>query len=262
MRLRPVQQCIYWLLCFCNVSLNKTNSLPPQSSFIHNLWKWDFMFHTNGISVTSIILQMKSISPPALPILITAGFPIWSINGVEHPEPDLKLENSGHTATSNPTVITFMQTQGTLRHNMGLKIGICVHCFWRQNWSWKLFCAICRECLRERGRQRRGVPSAPAYKCRSLWASTMWRLPGWWLICIPDSHDFAGGEQWSLSAKDHGSRRSSSNLFWVWKFPNFRDETNLSRRAEGLSSWCFSISLHVFLSPIFGSLNSIMPFCH
>lgn len=70
------------------------------------------MFHTNGISVTSIILQMKSISPPALPILITAGFPIWSINGVEHPEPDLKLENSGHSTTSNPTVITFMQTQG------------------------------------------------------------------------------------------------------------------------------------------------------
>ena len=87
------------------------------------------MFHTNGISVTSIILQMKSISPPALPILITAGFPIWSINGVEHPEPDLKLENSGHTTTSNPTVITFMQTQGPSLAQYGLKIGICVHCF-------------------------------------------------------------------------------------------------------------------------------------
>ena len=79
------------------------------------------MFHTNSISVTSIILQMKSISPPALPILITAGFPIWSINGVEHPEPDLKLENSGHTTTSNPTVITFMQTQGPSPTQCGLK---------------------------------------------------------------------------------------------------------------------------------------------
>lgn len=116
------------------------------------------MFHTNGISVTSIILQMKSISPPALPILITAGFPIWSINGVEHPEPDLKLENSGHTTTSNPTVITFMQTQGPPPTQYGLKIGICVHCFWRQNWSWKLFCAICRECLREaRSAERAGI---------------------------------------------------------------------------------------------------------
>lgn len=64
---------------------------------------------------------MKSISPPALPILITAGFPIWSINGVEHPEPDLKLENSGHTTTSNPTVITFMQTQGPVPTQYGLK---------------------------------------------------------------------------------------------------------------------------------------------
>lgn len=100
------------------------------------------MFHTNGISVTSIILQMKSISPPALPILITAGFPVWSINGVEHPEPDLKLENSGHTTTSNPTVITFMQTQKPSPTQYGLKIGICVHCFWCWNWSWKLFCAI------------------------------------------------------------------------------------------------------------------------
>lgn len=79
------------------------------------------MFHTNCISVTSIILQMKSISPPALPILITAGFPIWSINGVEHPEPDLKLENSGHTTTSNPTVITFMQTQGPSPTQYGLE---------------------------------------------------------------------------------------------------------------------------------------------
>lgn len=78
------------------------------------------MFHTNGISVTSIILQMKSISPPARPILITAGFPIWSINGVEHPEPDLKLENSGHTTTSNPTVITFMQTRGPSPTQYGL----------------------------------------------------------------------------------------------------------------------------------------------
>lgn len=89
------------------------------------------MFHTNCILVTSIILQMKSISPPALPILITAGFPIWSINGVEHPEPDLKLKNSGHTTTSNPTVITFMQTQGPSPIQYELKIGICVHCFWR-----------------------------------------------------------------------------------------------------------------------------------
>lgn len=72
---------------------------------------------------------MKSISPPALPILITAGFPIWSINGVEHPEPDLKLENSGHTTTTNPTVITFMQTQGPSPAQCGLKIWICVHCF-------------------------------------------------------------------------------------------------------------------------------------
>lgn len=87
------------------------------------------MFHTNCISVTSIILQMKSISPPALPILITAGFPIWSINGVEHPEPDLKLENSGYTTTSNPTVITFMQTQGPSPTQYGLRIEICVHCF-------------------------------------------------------------------------------------------------------------------------------------
>lgn len=87
------------------------------------------MFHTNCISVTSIILQMKSISPPALPILITAGFPIWSINGVEHPEPDLKLENSGYTTTSNPTVITFMQTQGPSPTQYGLRIEIRVHCF-------------------------------------------------------------------------------------------------------------------------------------
>lgn len=87
------------------------------------------MFHTNCISVTSIILQMKSISPPALPILITAGFPIWSINGVEHPEPDLKLENSGYTTTSNPTVITFMQTQGPSPTQYGLRIEIRVYCF-------------------------------------------------------------------------------------------------------------------------------------
>lgn len=87
------------------------------------------MFDTNCISVTSIILQMKSISPPALPILITAGFPIWSINGVEHPEPDLKLENSGYTTTSNPTVITFMQTQGPSPTQYGWRIGIRVHCF-------------------------------------------------------------------------------------------------------------------------------------
>lgn len=82
------------------------------------------MFHTNCISVTSIILQMKSISPPALPILITAGFPIWSFNGVEHPEPDLKLENSGYTTTSNPAVITFMQTQGASPAQDGLRIEI------------------------------------------------------------------------------------------------------------------------------------------
>lgn len=70
---------------------------------------------------------MKSISPPALPILITAGFPIWSINGVEHPEPDLKLENSGHTTTSNPTVITFMQTQGPSPAQYGLEMGfMCI----------------------------------------------------------------------------------------------------------------------------------------
>lgn len=87
------------------------------------------MFHTNCISVTSIILQMKSISPPALPILITAGFPIWSINGVEHPEPDLKLENSGYTTTSNPTVITFMQTQGPSPTQYGLRTEIRAHCF-------------------------------------------------------------------------------------------------------------------------------------
>lgn len=87
------------------------------------------MFHTNCISVTSIILQMKSISPPALPILITAGFPIWSINGVEHPEPDLKLENSGYTTTSNPTVITFMQTQGPSPTQYGLRTEIREHCF-------------------------------------------------------------------------------------------------------------------------------------
>lgn len=72
---------------------------------------------------------MKSISPPALPILITAGFPIWSINGVEHLEPDLKLENSGYTTTSNPTVITFMQTQGPSPTQYGLRIEIRVHCF-------------------------------------------------------------------------------------------------------------------------------------
>lgn len=88
------------------------------------------MFHTNCISVTSIILQMKSISPPALPILITAGFPIWSINGVEHPEPDLKLENSGYNTTSNPTVITFMQTQGPSLTQYGVRMEICVHCCW------------------------------------------------------------------------------------------------------------------------------------
>lgn len=88
------------------------------------------MFHTNCISVTSIILQMKSISPPALPILITAGFPIWSINGVEHPEPDLKLENSGYNTTSNPTVITFMQTQGPSPTQYGVRMEICVHCCW------------------------------------------------------------------------------------------------------------------------------------
>lgn len=88
------------------------------------------MFHTNCISVTSIILQMKSISPPALPILITAGFPIWSINGVEHPEPDLKLENSGYNTTSNPTVITFMQTQGPSPTQYGVRTEICVHCCW------------------------------------------------------------------------------------------------------------------------------------
>lgn len=86
------------------------------------------MFHTNCISVTSIILQMKSISPPALPILITAGFPIWSINGVGHPEPDLKLENSGYNTTSNPTVITFMQTRGPSQHNMG--------------WGWRFVCIV------------------------------------------------------------------------------------------------------------------------
>lgn len=88
------------------------------------------MFHTNCISVTSIILQMKSISPPALPILITAGFPIWSINGVGHPEPDLKLENSGYNTTSNPTVITFMQTRGPLNTIWVEDGDLCALFFW------------------------------------------------------------------------------------------------------------------------------------
>lgn len=107
------------------------------------------MFHTNSILVTSIILQMKSISPPARPILITAGFPIWSINGVEHPEPDLKLENSGHTTTSNPTVITFMQTQGLSAPQYGLnKWDLCA-LFLTAGVDLEIVCCNLPRCLRK-----------------------------------------------------------------------------------------------------------------
>lgn len=128
------------------------------------------MFHTNSISVTSIILQMKSISPPALPILITAGFPIWSINGVEHPEPDLKLENSGHTTTSNPTVITFMQTQGPSATQYGLKKWDLCALFLTLELILKIVWCNLRRCLGK----RRSSDCAP-HKCR-LVSRTMFRL--------------------------------------------------------------------------------------
>ena len=97
------------------------------------------MFHTNSISVTPIILQMKSISPLAPPILITAGFPICGISGLERPDPAVKLGNSGRTATSNPIVITFMQTQGALANTIWFWInGIQAHCFRWWNWSHKI----------------------------------------------------------------------------------------------------------------------------
>lgn len=130
------------------------------------------MFHTNGISVTSIILQMKSISPPALPILITAGFPIWSINGVEHPEPDLKLEISGHSTTSNPTVITFMQTRGPSPAQYGLKIGICVHCFSTLELILKIVWCNLPRCLR-----KLKSSECAAYKCLIV-MSTIYKAQG------------------------------------------------------------------------------------
>lgn len=138
------------------------------------------MFHTNGISVTSIILQMKSISPPARPILITAGFPIWSINGVEHPEPDLKLENSGHTTTSNPTVITFMQTQGPSPTQYGLnKWDLCALFLTLELILKIVWCNLTR------GLRKLKRTACVPYKRVAVMSSV-----SGWLICISDSDDF------------------------------------------------------------------------
>lgn len=138
------------------------------------------MFHANGISVTSIILQMKSISPPARPILITAGFPIWSINGVEHPEPDLKLENSGHTTTSNPTVITFMQTQGPSPTQYGLnKWDLCALFLTLELILKIVWCNLTRSL-----RKLKRTACVP-YKCVAMMSSV-----SGWLIYISNSDGF------------------------------------------------------------------------
>lgn len=192
------------------------------------------MFHTNSISVTSIILQMKSISPPALPILITAGFPIWSINGVEHPEPDLKLENSGHTTTSNPTVITFMQTQGPSQTQYGLKKWDLCALFLMLELILKIVWCNLPRCLR-----KLKSPVCASYKClvvsraiHKLWVAYLhfWQksLSGTMQQQLL-SYVF---HKFKLLYRDHGSWQSSLIFLLNKKILQIEDETDFTH-ADG-----------------------------